>query len=104
MAHQHRKVIQSHCAVVVDVLAEVGFKHVVITSVDRDDLPDGGAEIWAETIREVHAACPEMSVEVLLGDFKGVEAALWFGRVTTLKNRRKNSAPSAQMCTNARSV
>ena len=58
---------------VAEVLAEVGLKHVVITSVDRDDLPDGGAEIWAETIREVHAACPEMSVEVLVGDFKGVE-------------------------------
>ena len=58
---------------VAEVLAEVGLKHVVITSVDRDDLPDGGAEIWAKTIREVHRACPEMSVEVLVGDFKGAE-------------------------------
>ncbi|MCH2162469.1 MAG: lipoyl synthase [Phycisphaerales bacterium] len=58
---------------VAEVLAQVGLKHVVITSVDRDDLPDGGAEIWADTIRQVHAACPDMSVEVLVGDFKGVE-------------------------------
>ena len=49
----------------------MGLTHVVITSVDRDDLPDGGAAIWAETIRQVHAACPDMSVEVLVGDFKG---------------------------------
>lgn len=49
----------------------MGLKHVVITCVDRDDLPDGGAAIWAETIKRVHDACPEMSVEVLTGDFKG---------------------------------
>lgn len=58
---------------VAEVLAEVGLGHVVITSVDRDDLPDGGAQIWAETIYEVHERCPDMSVEVLVGDFKGVE-------------------------------
>jgi lipoic acid synthetase len=51
-------------------------KHVVITSVDRDDLDDGGAAVWAETIRAVHAACPSMSVEVLVGDFQGDEDAL----------------------------
>ena len=56
---------------VAEQLAGTGLKHVVITSVDRDDLPDGGAAIWAETIREVHRACPELSVEVLVGDFKG---------------------------------
>lgn len=56
---------------VAEQLAGSGLKHVVITSVDRDDLPDGGAAIWAETIREVHRACPELSVEVLVGDFKG---------------------------------
>jgi len=49
---------------------------VVITCVDRDDLPDGGAEIWAETIRQVHDACPDMSVEALVGDFKGDSCAL----------------------------
>ena len=45
--------------------------HVVITCVDRDDLPDGGAAVWAETIRSVHEQCPEMSLEALIGDFRG---------------------------------
>ena len=56
---------------VADSLALMGLTHVVITCVDRDDLKDGGAAIWAETIRQVHAACPEMSVEALIGDLKG---------------------------------
>jgi lipoic acid synthetase len=51
-------------------------KHIVITCVDRDDLPDGGAAIWAETIRRVHEACPHTSVEALTGDFKGDRDAL----------------------------
>ena len=58
---------------VAEVLAKINLGHVVITSVDRDDLPDGGARIWAETIEAVHELCPETSVEVLVGDFKGVE-------------------------------
>lgn len=57
-------------------LALMKLKHVVITCVDRDDLPDGGASIWAETIRRVHEACPSMSVEALIGDFKGDADAL----------------------------
>jgi lipoic acid synthetase len=55
---------------------EGGLKHIVITSVNRDELADGGAAVWAETIERVHAACPDMSVEVLVGDFCGDEAAL----------------------------
>ncbi len=58
---------------VAESLQLMGLKHVVITSVDRDDLPDGGAAIWAETIRQCHKLCPDMSVEVLVGDFKGDE-------------------------------
>ena len=50
--------------------------HTVITSVNRDDLPDGGAAHWAETIREVRALNPECKVEVLIPDFNGDEAAL----------------------------
>jgi lipoic acid synthetase len=57
-------------------LALMGLKHVVITSVNRDELPDGGAEIWAETVRRVHEACPSMSVEILVGDFCGDEKAI----------------------------
>jgi lipoic acid synthetase len=52
-------------------LQQLGLRHTVITSVDRDDLPDGGAAHWAETIRQVKAACPEMTLEVLTGDFRG---------------------------------
>src|SRR2546428_5928858 len=51
-------------------------KHVVITSVDRDDLPNGGAEIFAAAIAEIRRRAPDTSVEVLIPDFKGSEAAL----------------------------
>ena len=51
-------------------------QHVVITSVNRDELADGGARIFAETIRLCRAARPELSIEVLIPDFKGDEAAL----------------------------
>jgi len=61
---------------VAESVALMDLKHVVITCVDRDDLADGGAAIWAETIRRVHAACPETSVEALVGDFKGDRDAL----------------------------
>ncbi len=46
-------------------------KHAVITSVDRDDLPDLGAGFWAETIREVKTLNPETKIEVLIPDFQG---------------------------------
>ena len=61
---------------VAESLALMGLKHVVITSVNRDELPDGGAEIWAETIHRTHEACPKMSVEILVGDFCGDEKAI----------------------------
>ena len=53
-----------------------GMKHIVITSVNRDELPDGGAGIWAETIVRARDACPGMSIEVLIPDFEGNWAAL----------------------------
>lgn len=56
---------------VAETLAGLGLNYVVITSVDRDDLPDGGAQAWADTIRAVKVACPEMGLEVLTPDFKG---------------------------------
>jgi lipoic acid synthetase len=46
-------------------------KHCVITSVNRDELPDGGASIWARTIREVKRLSPHTTLEVLIPDFKG---------------------------------
>jgi lipoic acid synthetase len=56
---------------VAETLSHLGLEHTVITCVDRDDLADGGAAHWAETIRRVKAACPAMTLEVLTGDFKG---------------------------------
>ncbi|MCL4224059.1 MAG: lipoyl synthase [Myxococcales bacterium] len=56
------------------MLAELDLEHTVITCVDRDDLPDFGGAHWAETIRQVKAACPAMTLEVLVGDFKGKPA------------------------------
>ena len=61
---------------VAEAVALMDLRHVVITCVDRDDLPDGGAAIWAATIRSVHAACPGTSVEALVGDFRGDAGAL----------------------------
>ncbi len=54
----------------------LGLSYVVITSVDRDDLKDGGAEIFASTIRETRARRPECRIEVLIPDFQGKEAPL----------------------------
>jgi lipoic acid synthetase len=54
----------------------MGLKHCVITSVNRDELPDGGAGIWAETIRQIHRQVPDCSVEVLIPDFQGDRDAL----------------------------
>ncbi len=56
---------------VAEAVSRLGLKHVVITSVDRDDLKDGGANHFAETIRQVKQHCPEMRVEVLIPDMKG---------------------------------
>jgi lipoic acid synthetase len=54
----------------------LGLRHVVITSVDRDDLVHGGAEIFAACIAEIRRRVPDSSVEVLIPDFKGDAAAL----------------------------
>ncbi len=61
---------------VAEILAELELRHTVITSVDRDDLPDGGAGIWAQTLHECHDKAPQMTVEVLVPDFKGDLAAV----------------------------
>jgi lipoic acid synthetase len=61
---------------VAEATRHLNLAHVVITSVNRDDLPDGGASHWAETIRQVRAVNPECKVEVLIPDFNGDEAAL----------------------------
>jgi lipoic acid synthetase len=57
-------------------VAAMGLKHTVITSVNRDELPDGGSKIWAETISQIRSQAPGVSVEVLIPDFCGDWAAL----------------------------
>jgi lipoic acid synthetase len=61
---------------VVDAVKLMGVRHAVITSVNRDERKDGGAPIFAETIRRIHAEVPGVTVEVLIPDFKGSEEAL----------------------------
>src|SRR5258708_734846 len=61
---------------VAEAVRHLNLAHTVITSVNRDDLPDGGAAHWAETIREVRRVNPECKVEVLIPDFNGDETAL----------------------------
>ncbi len=57
-------------------VARLGLRHAVITSVTRDDLPDGGAAHFAATLAALHRRCPETTVEVLVPDFGGDERAL----------------------------
>lgn len=57
-------------------VAAMNLKYVVITSVDRDELPDGGASIWADTIRLTRQASPNTRIEVLIPDFQGDWASL----------------------------
>ena len=61
---------------VAESLRLMNLKHVVITSVNRDELPDGGAAVWAETVERVRDACVGMTIEVLVGDFCGDERAI----------------------------
>jgi len=61
---------------VAEAVAEMELRHCVITSVDRDDLPDGGARIFADVIRQIRQRLPSCSVEVLTPDFRGDEDAI----------------------------
>ncbi len=68
---------------VAEAVRLMGVKHCVITSVNRDELKDGGAEIWAKTIREVRRASPSTTLETLIPDFK----ARWENLYTVLAER-----------------
>ena len=56
---------------IAEAVRAMGLRHVVVTGVARDDLPDGGAAIWAQTIRAVRRSTPDCRIEVLPSDFKG---------------------------------
>ncbi len=59
-----------------EAVTRLGLRHIVITSVDRDDLPNGGAEAFAGCVTEIRTRLPEASVELLIPDFKGSDRAL----------------------------
>jgi lipoic acid synthetase len=61
---------------VAEAVARMGLRFAVITSVDRDDLADGGASIFADTIRATRARVPSCRIEVLIPDFQGIESSL----------------------------
>lgn len=61
---------------IAEAAGRLGLKHVVITSVTRDDLPDGGAGHFAEVVRTVREANPDITIEVLIPDFKGSQKSL----------------------------
>jgi lipoic acid synthetase len=61
---------------VAEAVSALGLEHVVVTSVARDDLPDGGSRIFAETIVRMREACPGMGIEVLIPDFDGADERL----------------------------
>jgi lipoic acid synthetase len=56
---------------VAKAISKLGLAYVVVTSVARDDLPDGGAEIFAQTIRKIRKHDPQVGIEVLIPDFRG---------------------------------
>jgi lipoic acid synthetase len=68
---------QAEPARVGEAVARLNLAHVVVTSVDRDDVKDGGASILAETIREIRKHTPSASIEVLIPDFQGKEEPLY---------------------------
>lgn len=90
---------------VAEALEQLNLNYAVITSVDRDDLPDGGAFIWAETLRAIRRLQPDLQVEVLTPDFKGdldcvatvIEAkpAVFSHNVETVESLHKMVRPQA---------
>ena len=74
-----------------EAVEKMALKYAVITSVDRDDLPDGGAGIFAETIRDIKQRLPECRVEVLIPDFKGEARAA--------RDRARRAGPTSSTTT-----
>ena len=62
--------------IIAETLSKLNLRYAVITSVDRDDLIDGGAEHWVKTIQNIRIQCPEIKIETLIPDFKGDKSLL----------------------------
>jgi lipoic acid synthetase len=79
-----------------EAVAVMNLKHVVVTSVNRDELNDGGAAVWAQTIRQIRARSPGTSVEVLIPDFAGDWEALQLvlGERPEILNHNIETVPS----------
>ncbi|NJN69043.1 MAG: lipoyl synthase [Nitrospira sp.] len=71
-----RAVDEAEPARVAEAVQALGLRHAVITSVNRDELPDGGASVFGETIRQIRQLNSRCTIEVLIPDFEGSEAAL----------------------------
>jgi lipoic acid synthetase len=80
---------------VAESIQQMKIKHAVITSVNRDELPDGGAEIWAKTIEESRRLNPKTTIEVLIPDFKGDKKSLElvFGARPDILNHNMETVP-----------
>lgn len=81
---------------VAESVIALNLKHVVITSVNRDELRNGGAEIFAETIRLINEALPDTTIEILIPDFKGEESAfeIIMQNQPTILNHNLETVPS----------
>ncbi len=81
---------------IAEAVRAMEIRHAVITSVSRDDIPDGGAKIFAETIRQIRATSPDTRIEVLIPDFKGDESALdaVLGALPDVLNHNLETVPS----------
>jgi lipoic acid synthetase len=79
-----------------EATAKLGLAHIVITSVDRDDLPDGGAQHFADTIRAIRTHCPQTTIEVLTPDFlrKGGAEAIVVAAKPDVFNHNLETVPS----------
>ena len=74
-----------------EAVGQMGLEHVVITSVDRDDLPNGGAEAFAACVTEIRRRLPRTTVEVLIPDFKGSVRALQIVTDALARHRQSQS-------------
>ncbi len=92
---------------VVQAVKAMRLKHAVITSVNRDELPDGGASVFAAVIRGIHNEVPKCTVEVLIPDFKGDLEALKIshgGQTGSLEPQYRNCSQALPECSTSGSL